>query len=602
MILTELNAYYERLAAQGCVPEPGFSSESISFALIFSVDGRPLQFDDLRVSDARGRPRARLLQVPVDKRRTSGIHAYPLWDKTAYALGITESDSRRLADEHTAFRKRQQDLFGASDDRELSAFAKLLQTWQPEVSATLPGYGEDLLDKNLVFRLDGEHHYLHEHQPARELWLQALAHEEGELGPCLVTGKHAPLGLDHPAIRNVNGAQSSGASLISFNANAYESYGRKGQANASISQRAIFGYTTALNYLLRRENDNQQRLTIGDATVVFWARADTAAQAEAAEQFFFTVLNNPPTDGQEAAKLKTALDHVAAGTALAESGLDLAGDTRFYVLGLAPNAARLSIRFWCMNTLEQFTSHFAQHQQDLALDPLPWKSALPPIWRLLYATAPNRDGRAKADDIPPQLAGEMARAIFTGQRYPQSLLSNLVMRFRNDGEITGTRIALCKAVLARNARLSTRPGASTQEIPVSLDPHSTHPGYLLGRLFAEIENAQSSAIPNANATVGDRYYGAASATPASVFPLLLRNVRNHLAKLRKGSDKEQAIAGAISRSMREIVDGLNDHFPKSLKIEDQGRFAIGYYHQKQARFKKRDRHDAEEPITQGEPQ
>lgn len=137
---------------------------------------------------------------------------------------------------------------------------------------------------------------------------------------------------------------------------------------------------------------------------------------------------------------------------------------------------------------------------------------------------------------------------------------------------------------------------------MSLDPHSTHPGYLLGRLFAEIENAQSSAIPNANATVGDRYYGAASATPASVFPLLLRNVRNHLAKLRKGSDKEQAIAGAISRSMREIVDGLNDHFPKSLKIEDQGRFAIGYYHQKQARFKKRDRHDAEEPITQGEPQ
>ncbi len=241
----------------------------------------------------------------------------------------------------------------------------------------------------------------------------------------------------------------------------------------------------------------------------------------------------------------------------------------------------------------------------MALEPQPSKNGLPPIWRLVNATAPNRDGRPKAKDVAPQLAGEMMRAVLTGQRYPQPLLANLVMRFRNDGVIDGIRIALCKAVLTRNARLSQHSNNSSQEVPVSLDRQSTHPGYLLGRLFAELENAQERAIPNTNATVRDRYYGAASATPASVFPMLLRNVQNHLSKLRKGSEKDKAIAGAITRNMREIVDGLEDHFPKSLKIEDQGRFAIGYYHQSQARFVRRadgeDTETKEETTKEGDP-
>ncbi|MBS64248.1 type I-C CRISPR-associated protein Cas8c/Csd1 [Salinisphaera sp.] len=602
MILTALNDYYQRLAAQQQVPQPGFSAENISFALVFSAAGEPLQIDDLRIQDDKGKFRPRPLYVPVDKRRTSGIHAYVGWDKTAYALGVTAGDGKRLADEHEAFKQRQRNLFADSDDPELRAFLALLEAWQPPRFHTLPGYHEELLDKNLVFRLDGQQHFVHEHPPMRTLWNETFTVQDSDSGPCLVTGEHAPLGLDHPAIRNVNGAQSSGASLISFNAGAYESYGHKGQANASISKQAIFGYSTALNHLLRRDNDNHQRLTIGDATVVFWAQAADTTQAEAAEMFF-KALNEPPTDAQEAARLGSALAQVANGTALAETDLGLAGDTQFFVLGLAPNAARLSVRFWCVNTLEQLTRHFARHRQDLALDPLPWKGALPPIWRLLYAVAPSRDGRAKAEDIPSHLAGEIARAIFTGQRYPQSLLSNLVMRFRNDGDISGIRIALCKAVLTRNARLAAGQQSPIEEMPVSLDPHSTHPGYLLGRLFAELENAQARAIPNTNATIADRYYGAASATPASVFPLLLRNVKNHLAKLRKGNEKDQAIAGAISRSIREIVDGLDERLPKSLKIEDQGRFAIGYYHQTQARFnKKKPSENTETPEDQGDAQ
>lgn len=598
MILSALNDYYRRLAAQEKVPVSGFSSEKVSYALVFSHDGEPVAIDDLRDTSGK-KPRPRSQQVPVDKRRTSGIHAYPLWDKTAYALGVTAGEGKRLADEHAAFKARQLALFDGCDDADLCAFLRLLKHWQPEKLAELSGYSEEVLDTNIVFRLDGQQRYLHENSMARSLWRTALENDEGAVGQCLVTGETATLGTDHPAIRGVRDAQSSGASLVSFNSDAYNSYGNKGQANAAISKVAIFGYSTALNYLLRGDSDNHQRLQIGDATMVFWAEASDAGHAEAAEGFF-AMLNEPPSDEQEAARLGSLLGQVAQGRPLAELDPRLESGTRFFVLGLAPNAARLSVRFWCADTLDQLVRHYAQHHRDLALEPTPWKGIVPGSWWLALQTAPMHGGqKPKADDVSPQLAGELMRSILAGSRYPQSLLSNLVMRFRNDGHITGARIALCKAVLARTARLAAHSNSHTQEVPVSLDRHSTHPGYLLGRLFAELESAQRGALGNQiNATIRDRYYGAASATPASVFPMLLRNAQNHLSNMRK-KDKG-GLAHTIEREIGAIVNGLGDTFPKHLKVEDQGRFAIGYYHQSQARFAKRDSATTPEESTQGD--
>lgn len=597
MILSALNDYYQRLAEEKKVPLPGFSSEKVSFCLVFSQDGKPLQIIDLR--DISGKkPRPSPYQVPVDKRRTSGIHAYPLWDKTAYAFGVTAGEGKRLADEHAAFKARQFALFGESQDSDLNAFLRLLDQWQPEQLAELPGYSEEVLDTNVIFRLDGQRQYLHESREARRIWGAALESGEGATGPCLITGEIAPLGTDHPAIRGVRDAQSSGASLVSFNSDAYNSYGNKGQDNASISKAAIFGYSTALNHLLRGGADNRQRLQVGDATVVFWAKAKDAAHAEAAEGFF-AMLNEPPGDEQEAAKLTTLLTQVAQGRPLAELDPMLEADTQFFVLGLAPNAARLSVRFWYVDSLEHLAQHYAQHHRDLWLEPVPWNGPAPAMWRLLYATAPSRDGKAKAEDIPPQLAGELTRAILTGSRYPYSLLANVIMRMRNDGDISGIRVALCKAVLTRQGRLSAHSHATTQEVPVSLDPHSTHPGYLLGRLFAELESAQRGALGGeVNATIRDRYYGAASATPASVFPMLLRNVQHHLSNMRK-KDKG-GLAHKIENEIASIIDGLGEKFPRSLRIEDQGRFAIGYYHQSQARFAKKNNTAKSVEAEQGE--
>ena len=490
MILTALNDYYQRLADENKVPLPGFSSEKVSFCLVFSQDGKPLQIIDLRDTTGK-KPRPSPCQVPVDKRRTSGIHAYPLWDKTAYALGVSAGEGKRLVDEHDAFKERQRALFGESNDPYLIAFLRLLDQWIPEQLIGVPGYSEEVLDTNVIFRLDGQRQYLHENHEARRLWGAALESGEGELGQCLITGEVAPLGTDHPAIRGVRDAQSSGASLVSFNSDAYESYGYSKNQNASISKAAIFGYSTALNYLLRGDADNRQRLQIGDATVVFWARARDAAHAEAAEGFF-AMLNDPPSDEQEAAKLGTLLTDISQGRPLQELDPLLESDTQFFVLGLAPNAARLSVRFWYVDSLEHLAQHYAQHYFDLRIEPIPWKGVAPAMWRLLYATAPSRDGKAKAEDIPPQLAGELTRAILTGSRYPQSLLTNVIMRMRNDGDISGIRVALCKAVLVRQGRLSAHSNTTTQEVPVSLDPHSSCTYHVRFSAFTKVGSLQFS--------------------------------------------------------------------------------------------------------------
>ncbi|MCE8030338.1 type I-C CRISPR-associated protein Cas8c/Csd1 [Halomonas daqingensis] len=580
MILTALNDYYQRLADENKVPLPGFSSEKVSFCLVFSQDGKPLQIIDLRDTTGK-KPRPSPCQVPVDKRRTSGIHAYPLWDKTAYALGVSAGEGKRLVDEHDAFKERQRALFGESDDPYLIAFLRLLDQWMPEQLIGLPGYSEEVLDTNIIFRLDGQRQYLHENHEARRLWGAALESGEGELGQCLITGEIAPLGTDHPAIRGVRDAQSSGASLVSFNSDAYESYGYSKNQNASISKSAIFGYSTALNYLLRGDTDNRQRLQIGDATVVFWARARDAAHAEAAEDFF-AMLNEPPSDEQEAAKLGTLLTDISQGRPLQELDPLLEPDTQFFVLGLAPNAARLSVRFWYVDSLERLAQHYAQHHKDMLLEPIPWKGVMPGVRRLALQTAPIRGDWPKAEDVLPQLAGEMMRSVLTGCRYPQSLLNNIVMRFRSDGGITGLRVALCKAVLARDARLVANSNFNYQEVPVSLDQHCTNASYLLGRLFAELENAQREALgKEVNATIRDRYYGAASATPANVFPMLTRGVVHHFSRIRK--DKRENVAYAIEKKMGEIMKKLPAEFPKHLSIQEQGKFAIGYYQQKWTR-------------------
>lgn len=579
MILSALNDYYQRLLEQGAdgVSPFGYSQEKISYEILLSPDGAVVDVNDIREVTGK-KPTPRSLSVPQPEKRTSGTKANFLWDKTSYVLGASSKDSGRTALEHAAFKELHLQALADENDHGLQALTKFLGRWEPG-QFQAPMFYEEMLDTNFVFRLDGQQQYLHESPAAQTVRARLLANGDSRNGLCLVTGLQQPLARLHPAVKGVNGAQSSGASIVSFNLDAFTSYGKSQGENAPISEQAAFAYTAVLNHLLRRDEHNRQRLQIGDASVVFWAQSTDASHATQAEATFWSMLEPPSDDGQEAEKLRNVLSAVAQGRPLHELDPQLEEGTRLFVLGLAPNASRLSIRFWETGNLKTFACRLGEHFQDLHIEPLPWKTA-PPIWRLLYATAPSRDGKAKAEDVPAHLAGEMARAILTGRRYPHSLLATLIMRMRADGDISGVRVALCKAVLARESRLGGK--TNPEELPMSLDKEASNPGYRLGRLFAVLEGAQRLALGDkVNATIRDRYYGAASATPATVFPLLLRNTQNHLAKLRK--DKP-GLAVNLERDIAEIVGGLQSQFPRSLRLEDQGRFAIGYYHQSQARF------------------
>ena len=583
MILSALNNYYQRLADQQAVPTFGYSQEKISYVLLLSLSGRLVDVQS-NLDTSGKKPAPRSLNVPQPEKRTSGIKPNFLWDKTSYVLGVT---SRKIGknieldyspDTLAAFKAFHLQALADQEDAGLSAIRRFLEQWSPEQFLS-PLFTLDMLDTNMVFRLDSELEYIHDRPVARSLRARMLSEGELTTGLCLVTGATLPLARLHPAIKGVKGAQSSGASIVSFNQESFNSFGKSQGENSPISEQVAFAYTTVLNHLLRREEHNRQRLQIGDATVVFWAEAKQTEQAEAAEAIFADFMDPPATDdSQESGKLRSILDAVAKGRPLQEIDPHLDGETKFFVLGLSPNAARLSIRFWITESLGVFASRLAAHFHDLHIEPLPWKTE-PALWRLLYATAPNRDGKAKADDIAPQLAGDMTRAILSGSRYPLSLLANLVMRMRNDGDISGIRAALCKGVLVR---LHSGIRGVHEEVPVSLDKNSSNPGYRLGRLFAVLESVQRGALgTQVNATIRDRYYGAASATPAMIFPMLLRNAQHHLGRLRK--DKP-GIAYNLEKDLGEIIDGFDSHFPRSLGLEDQGRFAIGYYHQSQARF------------------
>jgi len=567
-VLQSLDRYYSRMAARGEAELPGWSRQKIGYALVLTPDGEPLQMLDLR--EISGRKQVpRLIPVPAPVKRTAGIAPNLLWDKTAYVFGRTARDGRRTAAEHTAFRDVHLKLLEDSTDEGLVALRRFLEAWRPE-RFDGPPFTPEMLDQNIIFRLDGDMAWLHEREAAQLLIAaQAVAGEPSQV--CLVTGIPGPVSRLHPSIKGVENAQSSGASLVSFNLDAFTSYGKEQGDNAPTSKAASFRYGEALNRMLDRGSRNRLARPMGDASVVFWA--DTSATvdepaAAAAEQWFASWFDPAPVadidqDRAEAAKLADALRWVAEGRPEAADPR-LKPGTRFNVLGLAPNAARLSIRTWAQDDFAAFARRLRDHFEALHVEPLPWRAKPPSIARLLVRTTALQE---KFENIPPLLAGEVARAVLTGGRYPRTLLSAAIIRLcAGDNPGTGWHAAIIRAVLTRSEK---------EPVPVALDIENSSPAYQLGRLFAVLEGAQRAALGRVNATIADRYYGAASATPARVFGTLLRGLRAHVSDARK-----RGLGGWIEPKVMEIMGRLPPELPTTLRLEDQGRFAIGYYHER----------------------
>ena len=394
-----------------------------------------------------------------------------------------------------------------------------------------------------------------------------------------MTGRFASLArLHEPKIKGVSGAQSAGALLVSFNAAAYESYGKEQSYNAPVSVDAAFKYANALNFLLK---DQRRRVSLGDATVVFWAERRHALEEAMSDLFGEIALPEPSAEDEDRVQQARRFLNQLRDGAAEDPAFDPKSHTSFFILGLAPNASRISVRFWVEASAGELEFRLAKHLQDVRVvrrDDRPL--TLRDIARSTGRAERGPDGRFKGFDtksVNDQLIGELARSVLTGAAYPQSLLSAMLRRIRSDGEVHPARVAAIKGCLVRNARLR----GTNLEVSVELDECQTASAYRMGRLFALLEKIQSdSAESDLNSTIKDRYFSSASTTPAAVFPRLFRLSQHHQAKLPPGTKVY------YEKLLQETISGLCD-FPAHLTLEDQGLFVIGYYHQRQKLFTKK---------------
>jgi CRISPR-associated protein Csd1 len=603
-ILASLVRAYDRLPD---APPFGFSSEKIGFLIALNADGTPAGLPiDLRSDDKKRVPRQ--MFVPRAIKRTAGIAPNFLWDKTSYVLGVTAGAGKRTADEHAAFVRRHLEDLAGTTDAGLRALVRFLSSWTPERFADL-GWPEEMKDQNVVFCLESERRddiRLHDRPAARTLWATLSASDDKTEAICLVTGERGPVARLHPAIKGVWGAQSSGASIVSFNLDAFTSYGHDQGDNAPVSEMAAAAYTTALNTFLRR--DSGHVLQIGDASTVFWADA-SEAEARLAETYFKGFFydeddGSGPPKVDETMQARTIGDKLALirrGVPLKDVEPRLAEGIRFFVLGLAPNAARLSIRFYFEDDFGVLANNYRHYVNDIRLETGRGANRPITIGRLVVRTAPARRDRNDkvsfdTDRVSSLLSGELLRAILTNGNYPQSLLPLLLMRIRSDRHVDHVRVALIKALIVRRMRKETRlplrpDGTFQEDYLVRSDPNDPNPARRLGRLFALIERTQLASLGDeVNVTVKDKFLGAAAATPARVFPGLLMNAQAHLKRLRNGhSDAKKWIKDAeharhvgrrLDRDIGLIWGTFNEGVPAQHSNEEQGLFLVGYYQER----------------------
>lgn len=578
MILQALNDYYQR---SDSLPREGWIRRGVDYELVLNTQGECIAFKSVgEVHKGKTTPEERLVMAigkQAMKHTNSGKDANLLWDNASFVFGTGNKGVIKLG----SFVQTLQDWLGDLDDPGVKAvhlFCTQLMK-KPEVANALIerfGYIDDFerRDPVLSFRLQGDLEDIHHRLPVRLAYQEALAAKgcgDGVVvGNCLVTGRQGvPIALNETVIKGVWGGQPAGCNIVSFNARAFESYGkteRQGE-NAPVSRAAAFAYTTALNHLLRK--DSPQRIQVGDASTVFWAE-----KQDAFEDIFGDIFKDNPDASTLA--VHALLNAVQSGKWGSSDE-----NTRFYVLGLAPNAARISIRFYHCVTLRELGQRIAQHFEDLSLARGPHDPQYPSLFRLLAAVAVQN----KADNIPPNLGGSIVDAIFAGVNtpYPSLWLNSAVSRCRAEQNVNYLRAAAIKACLNRQIRhsrfTSSNPSLEQEFLPM-LDLSNPNPAYRLGRLFAVLEKIQEEASPSLNATIRDRYYGAASSTPVAVFTTLLRLKNAHLKKLTPGR-----VAG-FEKLLGEVLGPVTD-FPKHLPLPDQGRFALGYYHQRQDFFTKK---------------
>jgi CRISPR-associated protein Csd1 len=562
MILQALNEYYQRKTRMpdSDLAPPGFEHKVIPFLVVLTANGEFAGLDDTREGEGKKKI-AKSFLVPQTVKRSSGVAANLLWDNPGYVFGIdSKGKPERAREQHLAFVEAIRSHFPDSRDAGIRAVQAFLEHGDFAKVYEHPRWAKILESgANLTFRLEGDASPICEREAVANALSLADTEAAGETALCMVSGEADVIERLHPSVKGVWGAQTAGANIVSFNLDAFSSYGKAQGNNAPVGKRAAFAYTTALNHLLAK--GSKQRIQVGDASTVFWAAKPGHPMEELFPGFFSEPSKDNPDLGTGA--VATLLNAPKTGAGNFEDD-----GTRFYVLGLAPNAARIAVRFWFVKTVGELALNIRRHFDDLSIVHAPHEPDTLSLFRLLVSTATL----GKAENMPPNLGGDVMRSVIENLPYPQTLLASSVRRIRAEQEVTYPRAAIIKACINRYS--------GKEELKVSLDEYNTNTAYRLGRLFAVLERVQERASPNLNATIRDRYYGAASSTPVTVFSTLLKLKNHHLSKL---DSKGEAVN--YEKSLGQIMDGITE-FPAHLDLQDQGRFAIGYYHQRQAFFTK----------------
>ena len=558
MILHALSQYYERKSGveEGGLPPPGFERKIIPVIIEISDQGALVQ---VRVTD-KNSPSSEHT-VPQGVKKSVNIAANLLWGNTEYVLGLAvKGKPERVIKQRAAFVEEIRSLDEpAKSDEGIQALLCFLENFDAATFRETPHWELLQANPNISFQLQNDNRLICKRQNV----IATLRNNQDESAPgavCLVTGDDDEPERLHPAIKGVWGAQSSGANIVSFNLDSFTSYGKSQGLNAPVGKHASFTYTTALNHLLRK--GSEQRFQVGDTSTICWSAKPNDLESNL-PTIFGTAIKDDPDKRIEA--VKAVFKSVRRGS-LAEGD-----DTSFYVLGLAPNASRIAIRFWLTGTVSEFSTRIKEHFDYLEIVRGQNELEYLPLFLLLVNTAVQ----GKADNIPPNLGGETMRTILTGQPYPYTLFAAAIRRCKATQHVNYPRAAIIKAYLNKFHH--------KEVLKVALDKENTDPAYRLGRLFATLEKIQEEANPGINSTIKDRYYGAASSNPVSVFSTLLKLSNHHLAKLENRGRKTN-----FEKQLNEIMTDIPPDLPTSLSLQAQGKFAVGYYHQRQDFFIKRD--------------
>lgn len=574
MLLQSLVKLYEAWAEKGEIEKLGWNPVKISYGISLDEEGNVDEIIHLKTNAPKGNKEIpSLISLPMPVKRSVGVASNFLYDNVTYVFGYDNSNKPDRAKQcFDCFRSVGNKVLENSDDEFSAVIKKFLQKDYSEfenLSDLLTELNctettvDDILNKGANLLLMPLGKFPTDSKAICESWNSYFEHSDAPKGVCLVTGKDDHIAKLHPVIKNIRGAQAAGASLVSFNATAFNSYGKENGYNAPVSEYAAFAYTSALNKLV---SDNDHRIFAGDTTVVCWTE-----DGESAYQDVFAGIFNSD-DELKQKDLRNTIVSIVNGNEVKWEGIPLNPSNNFYILGISPNSARLSVRFFIQNTFGKVMENLLKNQQRMEMvKPGFEKFNYIPLWRILGETV-NKKSRDKK--CKPHLAGDVLNSIINDYNYPSTLYYGILGRISAEQNINWVKASVLKAYLLKNYDSKYK-----EEITVDYNENSNNKAYLLGVLFSNLEEIQNTANPGIKSTIRDRYFTAASSTPSRVFPILIDLAQNHIKKIPNVGAKVNC-----QKMLTETMSKLGDKFPNRLKLDEKGMFQLGYYQRTQERF------------------